>query len=211
MGKGAVFVLGVAGGSCSGKTTLARRLVFLLGQVETLHLAFDCYYRPLNHLPLEQRHRVNFDHPESLESELFAAHLATLRERRPIARPRYDFASHSREPEADHVEPADAVVADGILLLACPEVRARLDLSVFLDVPEDVRLQRRIARDAVERGRSEESVRRQFADSVAPMHARFVQPGARSADRVVTHPFCIEDEARLLAGIVLDRLSSAAR
>jgi uridine kinase len=201
-----VFVLGVAGGTCSGKTTLARRVVELLADRATLHLRFDSYYRPINHLPLEERHRQNFDHPQSLEHELYAAHLASLRTGQGIERPVYDFATHSRRPETDRLPAAEVVVADGILLLAYPEVREQLDLSVFLDVPEAVRLGRRVARDQVERGRSEESVRRQFAESVAPMHTQFVQPGAGLAGRVIAHPFDIEPAAVELAGVVRTHL-----
>lgn len=206
MDTASVFVLGVAGGSCSGKTTVARRVVELLEDVPSLHVRFDSYYRPLNHLPLEERHRCNFDHPESLEHELFAAHLEALRGRRAVELPRYDFATHAREEMTDRAGPVEVVIADGILLLAYEVLRLQLDLAVFLDVPEEVRLQRRVARDQAERGRSEESVRRQFAESVAPMHARFVQPGARVADRVVGHPYSIEGVAAELAGVVRTHL-----
>ncbi len=205
-----VFVLGVAGGSCSGKTTVARRVAELLGGLPTLHLRFDSYYRPLNHLPLEERHRCNFDHPDSLEHELFAEHLQALRAGQAVDLPRYDFATHAREATTDEVGPARAVLADGILLLAYPEVRRQLDMSVFLDVPEQVRLDRRVARDQVERGRSEESVRRQFAESVAPMHRQFVQPGATVADRVIGHPYSIDGVATELAEVVRTHLCEPA-
>lgn len=206
MDTASVFVLGVAGGSCSGKTTVARRVAELLEEVPTLHIRFDSYYRPLNHLPLEERHRCNFDHPDSLEHELFAAHLEALRGGQAIELPRYDFATHAREAHTDRVGPARVVIADGILLLAYAQVRGQLDLSVFLDVPEEVRLSRRVARDQVERGRSEESVRRQFAESVAPMHAQFVQPGVGVADRVIDHPYSIEEAAQELARVVRTHL-----
>ena len=209
MHRSAVFLLGVAGGSCSGKTTVARRIAELLGDRTALHIRFDSYYRPLNHLPLEERHRCNFDHPDSLEHELFAEHLAALRERRGIELPRYDFATHAREARSEPAGPADVVIADGILLLAFPELREVLDLTVFLDVPEQVRLERRIARDQVERGRSEASVRRQFSESVAPMHTRFVQPGADVADRVIGHPYSIDGVATELAGVLRTHLCGA--
>ena len=201
-----IFLLGVAGGSCSGKTTVARRIADKLGGATALHIRFDSYYRPLNHLPMEERHRCNFDHPDSLEHELFAEHLRTLRGGRGIELPRYDFATHAREARSDPAGPAPVVIADGILLLAFAELRDQLDLTVFLDVPEEVRLQRRIARDQVERGRSEQSVRRQFAESVAPMHTLFVQPGARVADRVIGHPYSIDGVATELAEVVRTHL-----
>jgi len=180
-------VLGIAGGSCSGKTTLARALVDAAGPGGAVILPFDNYYRPLDHLPLAERHCCNFDNPDSLDWELFVQDLDALAAGRRATPPGYDFATHSRVPGTVTLRPAPLVVADGILLLAFPEIVRRLDRAVFLDVPEDVRLARRIARDQRERGRDEASVRRQFAATVAPMHAAWVQPGAASAQRVVRH------------------------
>jgi len=179
------FVVGLAGGSCSGKSTLARALVAGLESRGCAVLSFDAYYRPLGHLPLAERHRCNFDHPDSLDAELFSEQLRQLAAGRAVDQPLYDFATHSRRAEVRPVEPAPVVLAEGILLLTFASIRSQVDFSVFLDVPEDLRLQRRIARDARERGRSEASVRRQFDESVAPMHGEWVQPSAAFADQVV--------------------------
>ncbi len=177
------LLIGIAGGSCSGKTTFARRVTALLAEHGVVSISFDSYYRPLDHLTLEERHRVNFDHPDSLDGDLLARHLGSLRDGIAIDRPRYDFATHARLPAIDRVEPTPFVLVDGILLLAFPAVVARLDRTVFIDAPQDVRLARRVARDTVERGRTEASVRAQFEATVAPMHQRFVQPSAAVAER----------------------------
>ncbi len=198
------MLIGIAGGSCSGKTTLARRLAQLLSDDGVRSLCFDSYYRPLGHLPLEARHAVNFDHPDSLDDELFVAHLRSLRSGAAIDRPVYDFATHARRPETERVDPGPVVLVDGILLLAFPTVVAELDLTVFIDAPEDVRLARRIARDVVERGRTEDSVKAQFAATVAPMHDRFVQPSGQHAAVRIGWGEDLEARAQALA----DRLRS---
>jgi uridine kinase len=192
-------VIGFCGGSCSGKSALVDAVAEVISPLAPARLSFDRYYRPLDHLSLQERHRVNFDHPDSLDDELFLEHLRALGTGRPIGAPRYDFAKHRRRPEPEPIAPSSVLLVDGILLLAMPPIVALLDWTVFLEVPEALRLERRIARDAVERGRSEESVRRQFAESVRPMHERFVQPSAAVADVVVRWPADFELEAARLA------------
>jgi uridine kinase len=178
-------LVGIAGGSCSGKTTFARHLAELLTDVGVRSISFDSYYRPLGHLPLAERHAVNFDHPDSLDGDLLVENLRALRRSEAVDEPVYDFATHARLPETHRVTPAPVVLVDGILLLAFDRLVEVLDYSVFIDAPEDVRLARRIARDTVERGRTGASVRQQFAATVAPMHDRFVQPSAdRAALRI---------------------------
>ncbi len=177
----APVLVGIAGGSCSGKTTFARRLATLLSDDGVVSISFDSYYRPLDHLPLERRHAVNFDHPDALDGDLLADHLRSLRSGRSVDRPTYDFARHARLPETRRADPSRFVLVDGILLLTFPAVVEALDVTVFIDAPADVRLARRLARDTVERGRTEESVRRQFAATVAPMHDRFVDPSGATA------------------------------
>jgi uridine kinase len=194
-----VIVVGLCGGSCSGKSTFSRLLVDALGEGFVSCLTFDDYYRPLDHLTLEERGRVNFDHPDSLDEELFIEHLETLRQGQRVQAPRYDFASHTRKAESLTVRPAPVVLADGILILHSPAIRALLDRVVFLDVPQDIRLRRRVARDTVERGRTEASVREQFARDVGPMHDRFVQPGMNHADLVIRHGDDYGFRARQLA------------
>jgi uridine kinase len=176
---------GICGGSGAGKTTLAVELINRLGRDRVSALAFDAYYRDLSHISMAERMAVNYDHPDSLDNELFATHLAELRAGRDIEVPEYDFATHTRTGASIRVEARDIVVVEGILLFCFPGIHDLLDHSVFIDVPEHVRLERRIRRDVAERGRDADDVRRQFAEFVAPMHDEHVQPHRRRADRVI--------------------------
>ena len=180
-----VFVFGICGGSGAGKTTLTRRLIERLGGAEASVLAYDAYYRDLSHLPFAERRRRNYDHPASLDSELFLEHLDALRRGISVDVPVYDFSTHTLSGRFERVEAARLLLVEGILLLALAGAVERLDYSVFLDVPEDTRLQRRIHRDMTERGRPEHHVRRQFAATVAPMHDTYVQPSRHRADRIL--------------------------
>ena len=179
-----VLVVGICGGSCSGKSTLVQALCDRLVP-RFARLCFDSYYRPLPHMSKAERDVQNFDHPDSLDHESFLAHLDALIAGQAIDEPIYDFASHDRLAQSRRVEPAPLLLVDGILLLSSPEVIVRLDRSIFVDADHDTRLARRLSRDVAERGRSAESVRAQFVATVAPMHARFVQPSAERADQVV--------------------------
>jgi uridine kinase len=185
-----VFVFGICGGSGAGKTTLTRGLVERLGAAEASVLAFDAYYRDMSHLPFAERRRRNYDHPDSLDSELFLEHLDALRRGVSVEVPIYDFSTHTLSGRFERVEAAPVLLVEGILLLALEEIVSRLDYSVFLDVPEEVRLQRRIRRDMAERGRPEDHVRRQFAATVAPMYDAYVQPSRHRADRIVDSLDC---------------------
>ncbi|MCO4768522.1 MAG: uridine kinase [Deltaproteobacteria bacterium] len=192
-------IWGVCGGSGSGKSTLVGMLVSQLppGAITVVH--FDAYYRDLSHLAAEERVTMNFDHPDSLESELLIEHVETLVRGGRAAMPHYDFAHHSRSPGNTLLEPAPVVLVEGILLFAFPRLASLFDYRVFIDVPEPVRLERRTARDVVTRGRSESSVRAQFAATVAPMHWEFVQPGIELADRVVRYGEDYEEVAQEFA------------
>jgi len=179
-----VTLVGIAGGSCAGKTTLAEGLAVRLGD----HLAvleFDHYYHDHGHLPVGERALVNYDHPDSLDERLFVAHLDELAVGSAVEAPVYDFATHRRTSTTDTVGPSPVVAVDGILLLAFPAVRQRLDLVVYVDAPAEVRLDRRVVRDVAERSRTEAGVRAQFAATVAPMHERWVAPFAHEADLIV--------------------------
>ncbi|MDX1494926.1 MAG: uridine kinase [Longimicrobiales bacterium] len=178
-------VVGIAGGSASGKTAVARKVVGTLGAERTALVPHDAYYRDLSHLPLEERRRVNVDHPDSLETALLVEHLDLLLAGQPVEIPCYDYSSHVRLPERRRVEPAPVVVVEGILVLADEELRRRMDLSVFVDVPEEERLARRLRRDVEERGRTPESVREDHEWRVQPMHREFVGPSRAWADIVV--------------------------
>jgi uridine kinase len=197
--------VGICGGSCSGKTSVARALLERL-EHSAARLCFDSYYRPLGHMSKARRDRQNFDHPDSLDHELFIEQLDALAGGRAVWEPVYDFANHDRLERSRRVEPAPVVLVDGILLMAWPEIVGRLDLSIFVDASEEMRLSRRIVRDVRERGRDEESVRRQFAETVAPMHARYVQPASAIADRVVDGDADLERLADSLALELRERL-----
>jgi len=192
-------LVGVSGGSCSGKTTLARAMLDACGDAAAL-LMFDDYYRDHGHLEPADRARVNFDHPDSLDVDLFCEHLDELRHGNGIAVPSYDFATHTRGTSSHRVEAAKVVLVDGILLLALEQCRKRLDVSVFVDAPADVRLARRIERDVAERGRTPDGVRLQFAETVAPMHDAYVDPSKVHADVVFRHPFEVAGAVTALRG-----------
>lgn len=176
--------IGLAGGSGSGKTTIAEEVVDRLeGRVAVLH--HDAYYRHRVDLNLEERTRVNYDHPSSLETELLVEHLEQLRTGLAIERPVYDFSTHLRSEETVRVEPARVVVVEGILVLSDAQLRSELDLKIFVDTDPDLRLARRIERDISERGRSLESVLTQYFATVRPMHLEFVEPSRRYADLII--------------------------
>ena len=203
------FTVALAGGSGSGKTSLCRALVQALGPGRCAVLDHDSYYRDLAHLPLEQRAETNFDHPDSLDNDLLALHLADLRAGTSVARPRYDFTTHSRKPEATRVEPRPIILCEGILLLAVPELREAFDLRVYVDTPADVRALRRVQRDIVERGRTVESVVHQYLTSVRPMHERFVEPARATADLVLGWQHTPEDWATTVMATLRGRMASS--
>lgn len=179
-------IVGVAGGTGSGKTTVVRRLVRGVEEptsVTVLH--HDSYYRDFSHLPPEERDRLNFDHPDALETPLLVRHLETLLQREPVQVPVYDFTTHTRGEETRRAEPGDVVVVDGILVLAEPALRRLLNIKVYVDTDADIRFIRRLRRDLQERGRSVESVIRQYEATVRPMHLEFVEPSKRYADVII--------------------------
>tara|TARA_B100000131_G_C17976991_1_gene556925 strand:- start:248 stop:856 length:609 start_codon:yes stop_codon:yes gene_type:complete len=176
--------VGIAGGSCSGKTTIVDTLVETFeGTVSTV--AFDSYYRDQSHMALGERAQVNYDHPDSLDVELFVSDLRSLRNGETIDTPVYDMSTHTRSSKSRIVAPSDLVVLDGILLLAFSEITDLLDLAVFIEASEDVRFSRRIPRDVQERGRTAEQSSAQFKNTVQPMHDEYVAPSIRHADLVI--------------------------
>ena len=178
-------IVGIAGGTGSGKTTLARKIREGLGEASTL-IQFDWYYRDLSFLPLKEREEVNFDHPASLESELLVEHLKALKNGQPIDVPLYDFKTHSRlTDETVHIDPLPVIVVEGILLFCFEPLREMLDIKIFVDTDADIRVFRRIRRDMRERGRDFNSSRRQYYKTVRPMHLEFVEPSKRYADVII--------------------------
>lgn len=179
------LICAIAGGSGAGKTTLATKLLERLGD-DGEHLTIDWYYRDLAAISMAERKAVNYDHPDSLEVELFAKHLHSLRAGDDIGAPIYDFATHTRPtPDTLLVRARPVVVSEGILMLAIPELLPSIDYGVFIDAPADLRLERRLRRDAQERGRDPDDIRRQWNEFVAPMHDEFVEPSRVHAQRVV--------------------------
>lgn len=179
------LVLGVAGGSGSGKTTVVQRIVEQVGPTRIAVLHHDRYYADLAHLPLEERRGVNLDHPNAFDNALFAEHLDALIAGRDVEAPTYDYATYARLPGTRTVASRPVVLAEGILLFADPELRRRLDIKVFVDADADLRLMRRLRRDVNERGRTFEGVLEQYERTVRPMHLEFVEPSKRWADVVI--------------------------
>jgi len=178
------LIIAVAGGSGSGKTTVARAIDDAVHRSSIL-IEQDAYYKDLGHLPFEERKKVNYDHPDAFDTELLVAQLQLLASGQGVDRPTYDYAAHTRASETVHVEPRDLILVEGILLFADARLRALFDIKVFVDVADDVRFIRRLQRDVVERGRTMESVIQQYLSTVRPMHLEFVEPSKRYADVIL--------------------------
>lgn len=179
------LVIGIAGGTGSGKTTVSNAIVERVGSHHLALLAHDSYYRDLSHLPFTERVKVNFDHPNSLETELLIQHIKQLRQGEAIEIPVYDFKTHSRTTHTVHLEPCPIIIVEGILIFTEPELRKLFDIKVFVDTDADIRFIRRLERDINERGRSSVSVIHQYLSTVRPMHMEFVEPSRRFADIIV--------------------------
>jgi len=179
------LIIGLVGGSGSGKTTVARAILDALGGVDAAFVDQDAYYKDLHTLSLEERAKVNFDHPESLDNDLLVAHLTALANGVAIDKPTYDFAHHTRADKTIRVEPRDVILVDGILLFVDERVRRLLDIKIFVDVPDDIRFIRRMKRDIAERGRTVDSIIEQYLATVRPMHLEFVEPSKRHADVIL--------------------------
>ncbi len=203
------ILVGIAGGTGSGKSTLARRLSGALGEPRCAVVSQDNYYRDLSGLSLEARARVNFDHPDSIDSELLARHLTMLKARQPIVSPRYDFSRHMRSHGGQPVEPRSVVLVEGILVLVWPEVAQQLDVKIFVETPHDVRLARRVQRDIANRGRDVEGVLRQYLETVRPMHQSYVDPSRAAADLVVPGEGDNLVAVRMLAQALMNEAATA--
>jgi len=179
------IVIGVAGGSGSGKTTVSEAILDRVGRDRIAYLQHDSYYKDRSHLPPEERANANFDHPDALESELLALHLSDLKSGRAVEVPVYDFTTHTRKKETVRVEPRKVILVEGILIFAEKTLRDLMDVKVFVDTAADIRFIRRLQRDLTERGRSVQSVIRQYMETVRPMHLEFVEPSKRYADVIV--------------------------
>ncbi len=178
-------VIGIAGGSGSGKTTVLNHITREFGADPIAVLDHDAYYRDLAHLSPEKRARFNFDHPDALETELMREHLDRLIEGEAVEKPVYDFTTHTREDETETVEPRPVIIIEGLLVLAESLLEEQMDIRIYVDAADDIRLMRRIRRDMQERGRSIEGILRQYERTVRPMHLEFVEPSKREADIVI--------------------------
>lgn len=179
------LVIGIAGGSGSGKTTIAESIVGAIGPDDVALIQHDAYYRDQTHLKVEERAKLNYDHPDSMESDLLVAHLRDLVAGKAIDRPVYDFTVHNRAVETVRVEPKQAIIVEGILVLYESALRDVMDLKVYVDTDADLRIARRWERDIKDRGRTFDSVRDQYLMTVRPMHLQFVEPSKRFADIVI--------------------------
>ena len=179
------LVIGIAGGSGSGKTTVAHVILQRVGAEQIAFFSHDAYYRDLGHLPFSKRVEINFDHPDSLETELLVEHIKQSKAGKPVEMPVYDFTTHSRTSKIIRVNPQPIIIVEGILIFAEPELRDLFDVKIFVDTDADIRFIRRLQRDISERGRNVSSVMEQYQRTVRPMHLEFVEPSKRYADVII--------------------------
>ncbi|HRW62845.1 MAG TPA: uridine kinase [Bacteroidales bacterium] len=179
------FIIGIAGGTGSGKTTVVRKIVEKLPKKEVAIIPQDSYYKDNSHLPLEDRQEINFDHPRSLEFKLLIEHIKKLKENQPIQQPIYSYLTCARSKETILVEPKKVIIVEGILILQNAQLRNLMDIKVFVDADNDDRLMRVIQRDLVERGRSVNKVLERYEKTVKPMHLQFIEPTKRYADVII--------------------------
>ncbi|HYV06618.1 MAG TPA: uridine kinase [Blastocatellia bacterium] len=179
------MIIGISGGTGCGKTTVAHKIIASVGADNVVYLQQDAYYRNLEDMPLDLRHKVNFDHPDAFDTGLLMNHIEALRAGESILKPTYDYATHSRKTETVHIEPRPIIIIEGILVFANPQMRSLMDMKIFVDTDADIRFIRRLDRDVHERGRSVESIISQYTTTVRPMHLQFVEPSKRYADIII--------------------------
>lgn len=179
------LVIGIAGGSGSGKTTIAHLILDRVGREKIAFIPHDAYYKDLSALPLNQRVMVNFDHPDSLDTALMIEHVQRLKNHQAVDLPIYDFKTHTRTQEVVRIEPQPVIMVEGILIFAEKALRELMDVKIFVDTDSDLRFIRRLERDIKERGRTTESVIHQYMATVRPMHLEFVEPSKRYADLII--------------------------
>ncbi|KIG12788.1 Uridine kinase [Enhygromyxa salina] len=199
------LVIGIAGGSGSGKSTVADALAASLPVGSVATLRHDHYYRDQPELSIEQRNRVNYDHPESLETTLLIEHLQHLKAGNSIEVPVYDFKTHRRKPTTERLDPSPVIIVEGILVFVDEHLRRELDIKIFVDTEPDIRAIRRIRRDMRQRGRDFEAVRKQYYETVRPMHVQFVEPSKRTADLIIPEG----GENRVAIDVLVARLRAA--
>ena len=200
------MIIGISGGTGSGKTTVARRILENVSDEQIVFLQQDSYYRNLQDMPIELRHVINFDHPDALDNDLFVNHVKALRAGEPIHMPVYDFATHSRKTETIYTEPKPILIIEGILVFVDAALRGLMDVKIFVDTDDDLRFIRRLQRDVKERGRSVESVIQQYLQTVRPMHQQFVEPSKRYADVIIPEGGHNEVGIDLISGKIRTKL-----
>ena len=196
------ILIAIAGGSASGKTTVVKKIIEQLNSKNITVISHDDYYKDLTHLPLTERYKVNFDHPDSIDNDLFVAQLKDLLDGKSISKPKYDFVQHNRSNECELVEPTKIIIIEGILILEDERVRDLATIKLFVESVDDIRFIRRLVRDTKERGRSIESVINQYLTTVKPMYYAFIKPTKRYADIIIpndsTHDVAVDCIARMI-------------
>ncbi|WP_163864606.1 uridine kinase [Myxococcus eversor] len=203
------LVIGIAGGTASGKTTVARKVREALADCRVAFIDQDSYYRDLKDLPIADRREVNFDHPDAFDTDLLVKHVRELKAGRPIQKPVYDFVTSSRQPRTMGVDPGDIILIEGILVLHMKEVRDEMDVKIYVDADDDLRILRRLTRDIKDRGRDFDHVVSQYLRHVRPMHMGFVEPSKHFADIIIPHGGSNEIAISMLVGALRGKLSTA--
>jgi uridine kinase len=205
------MIIGICGGTGSGKTTVANRILESVSKDEVVFLQQDSYYRNLDQLPLDYRRIANFDHPDAIDNDLLVEHVRALKSGEAVELPVYDFKTHTRQPETLHMEPRPIIIVEGILIFAEPRLLEEMDIKVYVDTPDDIRFIRRLRRDIAERGRTVESVIEQYEATVRPMHMQFVEPSKRHADVIIPEGGHNLVSIGLISGRIRERLADARR
>jgi uridine kinase len=202
------LILGIAGGSGAGKTTVMNEIVNRMDADDISMIQHDSYYLDRGHMTAEERRNVNYDHPDSLDTQLLTRHLTALRDGQAVEAPIYDFTTHTRTPQTILVEPRSVIIVEGILILVDEVLRRLLDMKVFVDTDPDIRLMRRMTRDVADRGRSLASVVEQYVNTVRPMHLEFVEPSKRYADTIISGGGPVDGAVDLLVSQLYSALHS---
>jgi uridine kinase len=205
------MIIGICGGTGSGKTTVANRILESVSRDEVIFLQQDSYYRNLDDMPLDYRKQRNFDHPDAIDNNLLVEHLRALKKGEAVELPLYDFKTHTRKAETLHMEPRPIIIIEGILIFAEKRLLDEMDIKVYVDTPDDIRFIRRLRRDVAERGRTVESVIEQYVATVRPMHMQFVEPSKRCADVIIPEGGHNLVSIGLISGRIRERLESARR
>jgi len=205
------MIIGICGGTGSGKTTVANRILESVSRDEVIFLQQDSYYRNLDEMPLDYRNQRNFDHPDAIDNDLLVEHVRALKRGEAVELPLYDFRTHTRKTETLHMEPRPIIIVEGILIFAEKRLLDEMDIKVYVDTPDDIRFIRRLRRDIAERGRTVESVIEQYVATVRPMHIQFVEPSKRLADVIIPEGGHNVVSIGLISGRIRERLESARR